>query len=100
MKPRKVDPMTYLRRRKDELHSRYGIETIRVFGSRARGSHSQDSDLDILITAQRPYQFDLIGLVALEQEISADLGIPVDLLLVEDLKPSIAESAIADSIAL
>lgn len=34
------------------------------------------------VTAQKPYRFDLIELI--------DLGIPVDLILEEDLKPSVA----------
>lgn len=94
------DPTEYLRNRKDELHRRFGIETVRIFGSRARGDFAPDSDVDILVTARRPLRFDLIGLIALEQEISSDLGIPVDLILEEDLKPSIAESALAEAISV
>lgn|GEM_PF-286422 len=92
------DSVEYLRRRQDELQKRYGIRTIRVFGSRVRGDYSVDSDIDILITAERPYRFDLLGLIDLEQKISDDLGMPVDLIIEEDLKPSIAKSALADSI--
>ena len=95
-----INPVSYLRQRREELRNRYGIQTIRVFGSRARGTQSETSDVDILITAQRPYRFDLIALVALEQEISADLGIPVDLIMEEDLRPSIAETALKDAISV
>jgi len=94
------EPVEYLRRRKSELHDRYGINTIRVFGSRARGTHSANSDIDILVTAQKPYRFDLIQLIDLEQTISSDLGIPVDLILEEDLKPSIAKSALVEAISV
>ena len=95
-----TDPVAYLRQRREELHDQYGIQTIRVFGSRARGTHSENSDIDILITAEKPYRFDLFALVALEQEISADLGISVDLIIEDDLKPSIAGSALTDAISV
>jgi uncharacterized protein len=98
MKRQTVDPIGYLRGRREELRDRYGIQTIRVFGSRARGTHCDGSDIDILITAQHPYTFDLIALIGLEQEISDDLGMPVDLIIAEDLKPSVAESALADAV--
>ena len=47
------DPVEYLRRRRSELEDRYGIRTIRLFGSRARGTHSGKSDIDILVTCKR-----------------------------------------------
>jgi predicted nucleotidyltransferase len=94
------DPVEYLIRRRSELEDRYGIRTIRLFGSRARGTHSGKSDIDILLTAQKPYRFDLIALIDLEQNISSDLGIPVDLILEEDLKPSVAESALKEAISI
>ncbi len=89
----KVDPVDYLRSRREELARIYGITSIRVFGSRARGDARSDSDIDVLIEAQKPYHFDLLGLIALEQEISEDIGISVDLILDEDLKPGIAARA-------
>lgn len=91
---------SYLQSRRAEFGSRYGIESIRIFGSRARGDHRPESDVDLLITAARPYRFDLIGLIALEQEISENLGLPVDVILEEDLKPSIRSHALADAISI
>lgn len=89
----KVDPVNYLRSRREELARTHGITSLRVFGSRARGDARPDSDIDVLIEAQKPYRFDLLGLIALEQEISEDIGISVDLILDEDLKPGIAARA-------
>jgi uncharacterized protein len=100
MEGKKRDPIEYLRGRREELRSQYGIQSIRVFGSRARGSHRTESDIDILITAQHPYRFDLIGMIGLEQEISDDLGIPVDLIIEEDLKPSVATSALSEAVSI
>ncbi len=100
MKRSLPEPLEYLRRRKGELHDRYGIDAIRVFGSRARGTHSAHSDIDILVMAQKPYRFGLIELIDLEQTISSDLGIPVDLILEEDLKPSVARSSLTEAISV
>lgn len=92
------DPLPYLRSRREELARRYGIRSLRVFGSRARGDARSDSDIDLLVEAEKPYRFDLLGLIALEQELSEDLGIAVDLVLEEDLKPGIGERARAEAI--
>ena len=74
-------PWVYLPARRAELEERYGIRSIKIFGSRARGDARSDSDLDVIVEADKPYRFDLLGLIALEQEISEDLGIDVDLML-------------------
>ena len=92
------DPFSYLRSRREELARSHGITSLRVFGSRARGEGRDDSDIDILIEAEKPYRFDLLGLIALEQEMSEDLGISVDLVLDEDLKPGIGAHARAEAI--
>ncbi len=92
------DPIAYLRSRREELARTYGITSLRIFGSRARGDARPDSDIDVLIEAEKPYRFDLLGLIALEQEMSEDLGLPVDLILDEDLKPGIGAHARAEAI--
>ena len=94
----RTDPILYLRSRRDELARTYGITSIRLFGSRARGDAGPGSDVDVLIEAEKPYRFDLIGLIALEQELSEDIGLPVDLILEEDLKPGAAAAARAEAI--
>lgn len=96
----RIDPIAYLRSRREELARTYGITSIRVFGSRSRGDARPDSDIDVLIEAERPYRFDLLGLIALEQELSEDIGLPVDLILEEDLKPGVAASARADAVSV
>ncbi|MFZ4617884.1 MAG: nucleotidyltransferase family protein [Rectinemataceae bacterium] len=92
------DPLAYLRSRRKELARTYGITSLRVFGSRACGDARPDSDIDVLIEAEKPYRFDLLALIALEQEMSEDIGLPVDLILDEDLKPGIGAHARAEAI--
>ncbi|MFN4299834.1 MAG: nucleotidyltransferase family protein [Thermaurantimonas sp.] len=57
---------------------------ISVFGSYARGENRQDSDLDILI--QFKDRISLLKLVQIEQELSDELGIPIDLVTENSLK--------------
>ncbi len=92
------DPIAYLRSRREELARTHGITSLRVFGSRARGDAQPGSDLDVLIDVEKPYRFDLFGLITLEQQMSEDLGLPVDLILNEDLKPGIGARARAEAI--
>lgn len=94
------DPIAYLRSRREELARTHGIISFQVFGSRARGDARPESDVDILIKAEKPYRFDLLGLIALEQEMSDDLGLPVDLVLDEDLKPGIGAHARAEAVQI
>jgi predicted nucleotidyltransferase len=50
---------------------------IGVFGSRARGDHQPDSDLDVLIQLRE--HIGLLKLVQIQQEMSDILGLQVDL---------------------
>jgi predicted nucleotidyltransferase len=55
-----------------------GATGLYIFGSRARGTHRPDSDLDLFIDYDRDGRIpNLLRLIQLEGEISADLGIPV-----------------------
>ena len=92
-----TNPREYLAARREELCDTYGIRSIKIFGSYARGDARPDSDLDLIIEVDKPYRFDLIGLIALEQEISEELGVDVDLVLEEDLKPDVARRAYAEA---
>lgn len=64
---------------------KYGVRTVSVFGSAARGEAGPDSDLDLLVDFAR--EISLLKLVALERELSAALGRKVDLLTEAALSP-------------
>jgi predicted nucleotidyltransferase len=74
-----------------------GVTRLAIFGSRARGDASADSDLDILVdttsAAQSP-PFDLFKVLHL---IENTTGIPTQVSMRELLKPRIAER-IADDV--
>jgi predicted nucleotidyltransferase len=57
---------------------------VGIFGSYARGEQNQESDLDILI--QFKDRMSLLTLVQIEQGLSDELGIPIDLVTENSLK--------------
>ncbi|OWY16778.1 hypothetical protein C7N43_30060 [Sphingobacteriales bacterium UPWRP_1] len=57
---------------------------IGIFGSYARNENKEGSDLDILISLRKPIS--LLKLVQLQQTLTDDLGIPVDLVTENSLK--------------
>ena len=64
---------------------RYGAKEISVFGSYARGEEEKTSDLDIIVKfSERKSLFDIVGI---EQELSEELGIKVDLLTEKSISP-------------
>jgi hypothetical protein len=64
---------------------KYGVTSLAVFGSYARGEARRDSDVDMLVAFSR--RVSLLTLIALERELSELLGRKVDLQTVEGLSP-------------
>ncbi|HKK78653.1 MAG: hypothetical protein GVY26_05950 [Bacteroidetes bacterium] len=62
----------------------YHPERIGIFGSYARGEQRSDSDLDILITFKD--KVSLLRLVQLQQSLSDQLGVAVDLVTEGSIK--------------
>jgi len=71
------------------LSERYSIETLGVFGSYVRQEASPTSDLDLLVTFSDPPG--LIKFIELENTLSDYLGIRVDLVMKDALKPAIGK---------
>ncbi|NPV08591.1 MAG: nucleotidyltransferase family protein [Anaerolineae bacterium] len=73
-----------------ELLGPYGVRRIAVFGSVARGEEEEGSDIDILVTFERPLRKPLgFRLAGIEQELGERLGRRVDLISEEALSPYI-----------
>ncbi len=62
----------------------YKVKKAAVFGSYARGDHSLDSDIDILVSFAEKY--DLLDIIGLKQDLEEALKRPVDLLTYESLR--------------
>ncbi|OGW36397.1 MAG: nucleotidyltransferase [Nitrospirae bacterium RBG_13_39_12] len=73
----------------DILKSQYKVKEIGVFGSYVRGKPKKKSDIDILVTFRRSVDF--IEFLQLEEYLATLLGVKVDLVTKEALKPYIGK---------
>lgn len=78
------------------LRRRWGVASLEVFGSRVRGDARNDSDLDVLVTLEKP--IGLFQFVELEASLTELLGVKVDLVLRSALKPKIGERILAEAV--
>ncbi|MFV1965833.1 MAG: nucleotidyltransferase family protein [Pirellulaceae bacterium] len=94
-RPRDIDDLRrILRQYMPLLRERYGVEWLGLFGSYVRGDAGPDSDLDLLVRFhQTP---GLIRFVELENHLSDLLGLRVDLVMAEALKPNIGRRVLAE----
>ena len=76
----------------------YQVEWIALFGSHVRAEQRPDSDLDVLVTFRETP--DLFEFIRLEQLLSDTLGISVDLVMKDALKPHIGEQILNETIAI
>ena len=78
-----------------DVVARHGLSNPRVFGSVARDEDAVDSDLDILIDVGPGVG--LLTLARCERDLEALLGVRVDLVPADDLKPAVASSVLAEA---
>jgi len=97
--PPAVKPfVTKLRRNKRGLSHRYSIKSLGVFGSYVRGEQRRGSDLDILVSFNEAPS--LLGFIRLERHLSEMLGIKVDLVIEDNLKPRIDEQILSEVVRI
>lgn len=81
-----------------DLAERYYVSELGVFGSYVRGEQRLDSDIDIL--AAFSVTPSLFTLIALEDELSELLGLPVDLAVKSALRPHIGARILREVVAV
>jgi len=89
-----------LSRREDILRiaRKHGVGRVRVFGSHARGTAGETSDIDLLIEVDGPTSpWFPGGLVA---DLEALLGCRVDVVESDALRPEMRERALAEAVSL
>lgn len=75
-----------------------GATGLYMFGSRARGDNRPDSDLDLFIDfEEQKFRPSLLDIIAAENEIGDELGVPVQLAIREGLFPEIRKRAEAEA---
>ena len=77
-----------------DLKESFGVESLGVYGSYARGETKRRSDLDLLVEFYRvPTMFEF---VRLERYLAKALGVKVDLVMKTALKPEIGKRILAE----
>ena len=81
-----------------DLASSYGVSSLALFGSWVRGDQTPGSDLDVLVEFREPPS--LLRFVDLENHLCDLLGVKVDLVMKDALKPRIAQRVRQEAIAV
>jgi predicted nucleotidyltransferase len=93
------DPL--LRQHRDAILAvarRHGVTRVRVFGSRARGTGDEASDVDLLVDLEPGRS--LLDLGAVTVELREVLGRRVDVVTERGLRPRIREEVLRDAVPL
>jgi predicted nucleotidyltransferase/DNA-binding XRE family transcriptional regulator len=86
------------RRKVLSIAKNHGASNVRVFGSVARGEDSPESDIDMLVDLSP--RSGLVALGRLERELSQILGVSVDVVPSDSLRPRVRAEANKEAIAL
>jgi len=80
------------------LKQQYGVRKIGIFGSYIKGVQRQNSDLDLLVEFDK--SIDLLKFINLENYLSDILGIKVELVMKDVLKPRIGKRILEEVVYL
>lgn len=76
----------------------YGVETIGVFGSYSRGEQTKKSDIDILVTFTDEAHVGFFKFLELEELLTKELSVKVDLVTKDALKPFIKDRILRETV--
>ncbi|MDD5673332.1 MAG: nucleotidyltransferase family protein [Chitinivibrionales bacterium] len=81
---------------KSEIHKRYGVSNIEVFGSYVRGEQRIDSDVDVLVEFDR--EVDLLDVSGLRIMLCERLKMQVDVVLKRSVRPELKEFILNEAV--
>jgi hypothetical protein len=87
-----------LREHLPEISLRFQVKSLAIFGSYVQGLQRKKSDLDILVEFNEVPSF--FEFLALERYLSDLMGVKVDLVMKEALKPAIGRHVLAEAVAV
>ena len=87
-----------IEKKRISLETRYHIKALGIFGSYSKGKSSPKSDLDMLVEFSEPPT--LFQFIQLERQLGRILGIKVDLVTRNALKPLIRKEILNEAIYL
>jgi len=80
------------------IAAKHGARDLRVFGSLITGTPNSGSDIDLLVTLAPSRS--LLDAVRLQRELTAALGVPVDLVLHDGLSRYARSTVLHDAVCL
>jgi hypothetical protein len=80
----------------NDLRSQFGVKSLALFGSVARGEATDASDVDLLVEFNRPTGY--FGLIVLQEHLEGLLGCKVDLGTPRSLKPRLRDRVLQECI--
>ncbi len=78
--------------------SNFGVTSLAVFGSVARGEATEESDIDILIEFDEARSIDLFDFIMINQFLEKKLGVKVDLVTVLALKKQLKDQILKEAV--
>ena len=87
-----------LRQQLPSLTEKFRVNSLGVFGSYVRQQQRPESDLDLLVTFDDPPG--LLKFIELENYLTDLLGIKVDLVMKDALKPMIGEQILSEAVQI
>ena len=73
----------------------FGASEVRIFGSVARGTAQDGSDVDVLVKMERGRS--LLDLIGFEQLLAEELGVRIDVVSENSLHPRVRSSILAEA---
>jgi Predicted nucleotidyltransferases len=80
------------------LEERFAVKTIELFGSYVRGEQTEKSDIDIMVSFTEPNDVDLFKFIELRLFLKDQLGLDVDLIERDTVKPRLKQRVFAEAI--
>ena len=87
----KGENLRLLSEHRDELRERFGVKSLAIFGSVARGDAKPKSDVDIVVEFDPQAHVGLFKMVELKEFLEKVLGCPVDVVTLDGLRPWMRE---------
>jgi uncharacterized protein len=81
---------------KGELHDRFGVQSLSLFGSVARDEATEKSDIDVLVDFDRPTGY--FGLMRLQEYLEGLFCCKVDVGTFRSLKPRLRDRILGECI--
>ncbi len=85
----------FLKAHREELRQTFGVQDIALFGSYARGSANDSSDIDIAVEITDDKKT-LTNFFGLKRYLETNLGKPIDLGIASAMKPVVKRMAQRD----